>query len=155
MKIISELQNVYHFSDNQHSYEEVEEFNYYQVEHKYILIDNDININLGVLAFQNGNFNLNYKADKDAWDLYSDASEGFVETIYSRIGGSEQNKIEHYVDLHLDDILDEINVNTKKLKTYVNNDKDKLKQILIFLSHEFNNNEPDYDFAEKNITETI
>lgn len=155
MKIISELQNVYHFSDNQHSYEEVEKFNYYQVEHKYILIDNDININLGVLAFQNGNFNLNYKADKDAWALYSDASEGFVETIYSRIGGSEQNKIEHYVDLHLDDILDEINVNTEKLKTYVNNDKDKLKQILIFLSHEFNNNEPDYDFAEKNITETI
>lgn len=155
MKIISELQNVYHFSDNQHSYEEVEEFNYYQVEHKYILVDNDININLGVLAFQNGNFNLNYKADKDIWSLYSDASEGFVETVYRRIGNSEQNRIEHYVDLHLDDILDEINENTEKLKAYVNNDKDKLKQILILLSNEFNNNEPDYDFAEKNITETI
>lgn len=155
MKIKSELQNVYHFSNNEHSYEEVEEFNYYQVEHKYILIDNDININLGVLAFQNGNFNLNYKADKDIWNLYSDASEGFVETIYGRIGGSEQNKIEYYVNIHLDDILDEINENTKKLKAYINNDKDKLKQILILLSNEFNNNEPDYDFAEKNITETI
>ncbi len=148
MKIKSELQNVYHFSNNQHSYEEVDEFNYYQVEHKYILIDNDININLGVLAFQNGQFNLNYEAEADNWALYSDASEGIVETLYGEIYGEITND-------ELDDILDEINENTKKLKAYINNDKDKLKQILILLQNEFIKNDPSYDFAEKNITETI
>lgn len=153
MKIKSELQNVYHFENNRHSYKENGEFNYYQVEYEYRLIDNDINIRLGVLAFQNGQFNFNYEAEADLWSLYEDASEGIIETIFYKISTNEANKIEKYINIHLDDILDEINEDTTELKAYLDNDKDKLKKLLTLLSRKFRY--PTYSFAEKNITETI
>ena len=155
MKIEINLQNVYHFENNRHSYKENGEFNYYQVEYEYRLIDNDINIRLGVLAFQNGQFNLNYEAEADLWSLYEDASEGIIVTIYAKIETSEKDNIEKYVELHAEDILDEINENTTKLKAYINNDLNKLKKLLTLLSHKFIAKRPKYIFAEKNITETI
>lgn len=157
MKIETNLLNVYHFENNQHYYKENGEFNYYQVEYEYRLIDNDTNIKLGVLSFQNGKFNLNYEAEADNWALYEDASKGIIETIFYKIASCEEERdnIERYININLDDILDTINEYTTKLKAYLDNDKDKLKQILILLSCEFIKNNPTLDFAEKNITETI
>ena len=157
MKIQVELQNVYHFKNNQHSYKEDGKFNYYQVEYEYRLIDNDTNIKLGVLSFQNGQFNLNYVACKDLWSLYGDASEGIIETIFHKIASCEEERgdIERYININLDDILDAINEYTTKLKAYLDNDKDKLKQILIVLSHKFIKNKPSYNFAKKNTMKTI
>ena len=148
MQIQVELQNVYRFK-------ELGEFDSYQVEYEYRLIDNDTNIKLGVLAFQNGQYNYNYVACKDLWALYDDASEGIVETIYDRIETDDVSKIEKYVNIHLDDILDEINENTNKLQTYINNDINKLKKLLTILCRKLIKNKPSYNFAKKNVTETI
>ena len=139
---------IYHFTEQ-------EDFDSYQVETEYRLIDNDINIILGVLGFQNGHYDYNYEADADEWRLYSDASSGIIEIIYDKIATSDINKIEKYVDIHLDDILDEINENTKKLQAYINNDKDKLKKLLILLSHEFIKNDPSCEFCEQNPWEAV
>ena len=148
MKIQVELQNVYRFK-------ELGEFDSYQVEYEYRLIDNDINIRLGVLAFQNMQYNINYVPQKDLWSLYDDASEGFVETIYDRMETDDVNEIEKYVDIHIDDILDEINEDTKKLQAYINNDKTKLKKLLTILCRKFIKNKPSYNFAKKNTMKTI
>ena len=155
MKIQVELQNVYHFVNNQHSYEENGKFNYYQVEYEYRLIDNDVDIRLGVLAFQNGQFNLNYVACKDLWSLYDDASDGFITTILDRIETSEKDKIKKYAEIHAKDILDEINDNNKELTAYLNNDLNKVKKLLTLLSRKFIAKYPKYSFAKKNVTETI
>ena len=141
---------IYHFIEQ-------EDFDSYQVETEYRLIDNDINIRLGVLGFQNGNYNHNYQPDADEWRLYSDASEGIIETIFDKIASCEDEKdnIEKYININLDDILDEINEETKKLQAYINNDKDKLKKLLILLSHEFIKNAPSCEFCEQNPCEVI
>ena len=142
MKIECNLQNVYCFDNSEN--EELE-FDGYQVEYEYRLIDNDVDIRLGVLAFHNGQYNYNYEAEADLWSLYEDASEGIVETIYGEITLDN-------IDDYLDDILEEINDNTTKLKAYLDNDKDKLKKILILLCKKFIKNEPTYKFAKKNVT---
>ena len=141
---------IYHFIEQ-------EDFDSYQVETEYRLIDNDINIRLGVLGFQNGQFDFNYQADPDLWSLYEDASEGIIETIFDKIASCEDEKdnIEKYININLDDILDEINEETKKLQAYINNDKDKLKKLLILLSHEFIKNAPTCEFCEQNPREVI
>lgn len=141
---------IYHFIEQ-------EDFDSYQVEFNYRLIDNNININLGTLGFQNGQFDFNYQADPDLWSLYEDASEGIIETIYDKIASceDERDKIEKYIDIHLDDILDEINEETKKLQAYINNDKDKLKQLLTLLSHKFIENAPTCEFCKQNPTEVV
>lgn len=139
---------IYHFIEN-------EDFDNYQVEIEYRLIDANINIKLGVLGFDNGNYDHNYEAQADEWRLYSDASSGIIETIYDSIKTDEINKIEKLVDIHLDEILDEINEETKKLKAYIDNDKDKLKKLLILLSNEFVKNEPTCEFCEQNLREVI
>ena len=141
---------IYHFIEQ-------EDFDSYQVEFNYRLIDNNININLGTLGFQNGHLNHNYQPDAEDWRLYSDASEGIIETIYDKIASceDERDKIEKYIDIHLDDILDEINEETKKLQVYINNDKDKLKQLLTLLSHKFIENVPTCEFCEQNPCEAV
>ena len=139
---------IYHFTEQK-------DFDSYQVETEYRLIDNDINIRLGVLAFQNGQYDLNYEVQADMWAVYADASEGIIEIIYDKIATSDINKIEKYIDIHLDDILDEINEETKKLQAYINNDKDKLKKLLILLSHEFIKNAPSCEFCEQNPCEAV
>lgn len=130
---------IYHFIEQ-------EDFDSYQVEIEYRLIDNDINIRLGVLAFQNGHYDYNYEVDADEWRLYSDASSGIIETIYDIIEPDY---------FPVDDILDEINEETKKLQAYINNDKDKLKKLLILLSHEFIKNDPSCEFCEQNPCEAV
>lgn len=139
---------IYHFIEQ-------ENFDSYQVEFNYRLIDNNININLGTLGFQNGQLNHNLQYDPDFWSLYEDASSGIIEIIYDKIATSDINKIEKYIDIHLDDILDEINEETKKLQAYINNDKDKLKKLLILLSHEFIKNAPTCEFCEQNPCEAV
>ena len=130
---------IYHFIEQK-------DFDSYQVETEYRLIDNDINIRLGVLAFQNGHYDYNYEVDADDWRLYSDASSGIIETIYDIIEPDY---------FPVDDILDEINEETKKLQAYINNDKDKLKKLLILLSHEFIKNTPSCEFCEQNQCEAV
>ena len=141
---------IYHFTEQ-------EDFDSYQVETEYRLIDNDINIRLGVLGFQNGGYNHNYEPDADEWRLYSDASEGIIETIFDKTATreDERDNIEKYININLDDILDEINEETKKLQVYINNDKDKLKKLLILLSHEFIKNAPTCEFCEQNPCEAV
>ena len=139
---------IYHFIENK-------DFDNYQVEIEYRLIDADINIKLGVLGFNNGNYDHNYEAQADEWRLYSDASSGIIETIYDAIQTDEINEIEKFVDIHLDEILDEINEETKKLTAYIDNDKEKLKKLLILLSNEFVKNEPTCEFCEQNPREAI
>ena len=141
---------IYHFIEQ-------EDFDSYQVETKYRLIDNDINIRLGTLAFQNGQYDLNYEVQADVWAVYADASDGIIETIYSKIASKEDERdnIEKYININLDDILDEINNNTIRLKAYLNNDKDKLKQLLTLLSHKFIENNPTCEFCEQNPREVI
>lgn len=141
---------IYHFIEQ-------EDFDSYQVETKYRLIDNDINIRLGTLAFQNGQYDLNYEVQADVWAVYADASDGIIETIYSKIASKEDERdnIEKYININLDDILDEINNNTIRLKAYLNNDKDKLKQLLTLLSHEFIKNAPSCEFCEQNPCEAV
>ena len=97
MKIECNLQNVYCFDNSEN--EELE-FDGYQVEYEYRLIDNDVDIRLGVLAFQNGQYNYNYEAEADLWSLYEDASEGIVETIFDKIAicEDERDKIKKYVN---------------------------------------------------------
>lgn len=131
--------NIYHFIEQ-------EDFDSYQVDIEYRLIDNESNIKLGVLSFQNGNYDYNYQPDADEWRLYSDASSGIIETIYDIIEPDY---------FPVDDILDEINENTKKLQAYINNDKDKLKKLLILLSHEFIKNAPSCEFCEQNPREPV
>lgn len=130
---------IYHFIEQ-------EDFDSYQVETEYRLIDNDINIRLGVLGFQNGGYDYNYQPDADDWRLYSDASEGIIETIYDIIEPDY---------FPVDDILDEINEETKKLQAYINNDKDKLKKLLILLSYEFIKNAPSCEFCEQKPREAV
>ena len=141
---------IYHFIEQK-------DFDSYQVEFNYKLIDNNININLGTLGFQNGQYDLNYEVQADLWAVYADASEGIIETIFDKIASceDERDKIEKYVDIHLDDILDEINEETKKLQAYINNDKDKLKKLLTLLSHKFIENNPTCEFCEQNPCEVI
>ncbi len=141
---------IYHFIEQ-------EDFDSYQVETKYRLIDNDINIRLGTLAFQNGQYDLNYEVQADVWAVYADASDGIIETIYSKIASKEDERdnIEKYININLDDILDEINNNTIRLKAYLNNDKDKLKQLLTLLSHKFIENNPTCEFCEQNPREAV
>ena len=140
--------NIYHFIEQ-------EDFDSYQVDIEYRLIDNESNIKLGVLSFQNGNNDYNYQPDAEDWRLYSDASSGIIETIFDKIETSDVNKIEKYVEIHLDDILDEINEQTKKLQAFINNDKDKLKKLLILLSHEFIKNALSCEFCEQNPREPV
>lgn len=141
---------IYHFIEQK-------DFDSYQVETEYRLIDNEINIRLGVLGFQNGGYNHNYQPDANEWRLYSDASEGIIETIFGKIASceDEKDKIEKYININLDDILDEINEETKKLRAYINNDKDKLKRLLILLSHKFIENAPTCEFCEQNPCEAV
>ena len=141
---------IYHFTEQK-------DFDSYQVEFNYRLIDNNININLGTLGFQNGQFDFNHQADKDTWSLYKDATEGIIETIFCKIASceDERDKIEKYIDIHLDNILEEINEETKKLQVYINNDKDKLKKLLTLLSHKFIENNPTCEFCEQNPREVI
>ena len=141
---------IYHFIEQ-------EDFDSYQVEIEYRLIDNNININLGTLGFQNGQLNHNLQYDPDFWSLYKDASEGIIETIFDKTASCEDEKdnIERYININLDDILDEINDNTTKLKSYLDNDKDKLKQLLTLLSYEFIKNAPTCEFCEQNPCEAV
>ena len=141
---------IYHFTEQ-------EDFDSYQVETEYRLIDNDINIRLGVLGFQNGQYDLNYEVQADLWAVYADASEGIIETIFDKIATreDERDNIERYININLDDILDEINEETKKLQAYINNDKDKLKKLLTLLSHKFIENNPTCEFCEQNPREAV